>query len=405
MTVNETMGPQIKLTLARGLGTRAKPWKRAGLSPGAARAQAEACTSCRHVIPAVSYKQWWWGEPNEQVVRAGAATKTTKLANTMVMPSSLAEYLGQFGTKQMKMRERGHVAKGGGEGNTVLETETLETGNDGANTTRLREFPLQPHYIKPDVQRLPLCTDPTGLLLHVWVVDLDALEGCLYRSPDSIYSKILATSVRYKPKVFASQIWNAIAIAGTCCPLTTCRSFFITRFKTRLTRWPAQSPCSPFFIAQTDKGIKGSFQVFPPGSEAERRISFFAQLLTTALPDALLVDAKPDYNEKWENFVRDTKILAQESEMYDGTLRAAPSDERSSSELHNLPFYCIGFKSAAPELTLHTCFDGNTDKLERKLKHMAHRKFKFVVCMQRYSKFNKEEHENAEFSLRAYPEL
>ncbi|KAH9009512.1 1,3-beta-glucan synthase component-domain-containing protein [Lactarius deliciosus] len=90
-------------------------------------------------------------------------------------------------------------------------------------------------------------------------------------------------------------------------------------------------------------------------AEAERWISFFAQSLTTALPEALPVDTMPNYNEKilfslreiikesdintrvtlleypkqlhgleWENFVRDTKILAQESEMYDGALRAAP---------------------------------------------------------------------------------
>ena len=50
-------------------------------------------------------------------------------------------------------------------------------------------------------------------------------------------------------------------------------------------------------------------------------------------------------------------------------------------------------------------FGGNTDKLERELERMARRKFKFVVSMQRYSKFNKEEIENAEFLLRAYPDL
>jgi 1,3-beta-glucan synthase len=36
---------------------------------------------------------------------------------------------------------------------------------------------------------------------------------------------------------------------------------------------------------------------------------------------------------------------------------------------------------------------------------MARRKFEFIVSMQRYSKFNKEEHENAEFLLCAYSEL
>ena len=45
------------------------------------------------------------------------------------------------------------------------------------------------------------------------------------------------------------------------------------------------------------------------------------------------------------------------------------------------------------------------DKLKRELECMARRKFKFVVLMQCYSKFNKEEQENAEFLLRAYPDL
>ena len=55
---------------------------------------------------------------------------------------------------------------------------------------------------------------------------------------------------------------------------------------------------------------------------------------------------------EWENFVRDTKILAQESEIYNG---AFPGDEKGSSKFDDLPFYCIGFKSAAPEFTLCTC--------------------------------------------------
>ena len=42
-------------------------------------------------------------------------------------------------------------------------------------------------------------------------------------------------------------------------------------------------------------------------------------------------------------------------------------------------------------------FAGSSSKLERELESMVQRKFKFVVSMQRYSKFNKEEQENAEF--------
>lgn len=52
-----------------------------------------------------------------------------------------------------------------------------------------------------------------------------------------------------------------------------------------------------------NKGFRGEF--FPPGSEAERRIYFFAQSLTIDLPEPLPVDAMPTftvltphYNEK-----------------------------------------------------------------------------------------------------------
>ncbi len=143
---------------------------------------------------------------------------------------------------------------------------------------------------------------------------------------------------------------------------------------------------------------------------------------------------------EWDNFVKDTKILAEESAMFNGT---TPFNDEKQTKTDDLPFYFIGFKSAAPEFTLRTriwaslraqtlyrtvsgmmnyskaikllyrvenpevvqLFGGNTDKLERELERMARRKFKFVVSMQRYSKFNKEEQENAEFLLRAYPDL
>lgn len=219
------------------------------------------------------------------------------------------------------------------------------------------------------------------------------------------------------------------------------------------------------------QGIKTEF--FPPGSEAARRISFFAQSLTTAIPEPLAVDAMPTftvltphYSEKillslreiireedqntrvtlleylkqlhpveWDNFVRDTKILAEES---------ADLDEKGADKkTDDIPFYTIGFKSAAPEYTLRTriwaslraqtlyrtvsgfmnyskaikllyrvenpevvqLFGGNTERLERELERMARRKFRFVISMQRYSKFSKEEVENTEFLLRAYPDL
>ncbi|KAF8240488.1 1,3-beta-glucan synthase [Tricholoma matsutake] len=304
------------------------------------------------------------------------------------------------------------------------------------------------------------------------------------RLPKRIYSKLLATGdmeVKYKPKVLVSQIWNAIIISMYREHLLSIEHVQKLLYHQvdmgaggrRSLRAP------PFFISQGDKGFKGEF--FPRGSEAERRISFFAQSLTTDIPPPLPVDAMPTftvltphYSEKtllslreiireedqntrvtlleylkqlhpveWENFVKDTKILAEESAMFNGPNPFGNGDEKERAKADEIPFYFLGFKSAAPEFTLRTriwaslraqtlyrtvsgmmnyskaikllyrvenpevvqLFGGNTDKLERELERMARRKFKFVVSMQRYSKFNKEEHENAEFLLRAYPDL
>ncbi|KAJ8520405.1 hypothetical protein ONZ45_g2795 [Pleurotus djamor] len=296
------------------------------------------------------------------------------------------------------------------------------------------------------------------------------------RMPKRIYAKLLATGemeVKYKPKVLVSQIWNAVIISMY-------REHLLSiEHVQRLLYHQVDSPdgrrtlrAPPFFTNQDGAGFKGNF--FPIGGEAERRISFFASSLTTALPEPLPVDAMPTftvlvphYSEKillslreiireedqstrvtlleylkqlhpveWDNFVKDTKILAEESEGMDG----GSSMEKKTDDL---PFYCIGFKTSSPEYTLRTriwaslraqtlyrtvsgmmnyskaikllyrvenpdivqTFGGNTERLERELERMSRRKFKFVISMQRFSKFNKEEQENAEFLLRAYPDL
>jgi 1,3-beta-glucan synthase len=230
----------------------------------------------------------------------------------------------------------------------------------------------------------------------------------------------------------------------------------------------------PFFTNQGN--FKGNF--FPPGGEAERRLSYFASSLTTTLPEPLPVDAMPmftvltpHYSEKillslreiireedastrvtlleylkqlhpveWDNFVKDTKILAEET---DGDSGAMSFAEKQAHKSDDLPFYCVGFKTSSPEYTLRTriwaslraqtlyrtvsgmmnyakaikllyrvenpdivsMFGGNTERLERELERMSRRKFKFTISMQRFAKFNKEEQENAEFLLRAYPDL
>ena len=302
------------------------------------------------------------------------------------------------------------------------------------------------------------------------------------RLPKRIYSKVLATTdmeIKYKPKVLISQIWNAVVISmyrEHLLAIDHVQKLLYHQVPSeqegkRTLRAPT------FFVSQEDHSFKTEF--FPPSSEAERRISFFAQSLSTPMPEPLPVDNMPTfsvliphYSEKillslreiiredepysrvtmleylkqlhpheWDCFVKDTKILADETSQYNGDEKN--EKDTVKSKIDDLPFYCIGFKSAAPEYTLRTriwaslrsqtlyrtisgfmnysraikllyrvenpevvqMFGGNSDKLERELERMARRKFKIIVSMQRYAKFSPEERENTEFLLRAYPDL
>ncbi|KAF3911614.1 hypothetical protein AA313_de0200895 [Arthrobotrys entomopaga] len=303
------------------------------------------------------------------------------------------------------------------------------------------------------------------------------------RLPKRIYSKILATTdmeIKYKPKVLISQVWNAIVISmyrEHLLAIDHVQKLLYHQVPSeqegkRTLRAPT------FFVSQEDHSFKTEF--FPVQSEAERRISFFAQSLSTPIPEPVPVDNMPTftvliphYAEKillslreiireddpysrvtlleylkqlhpheWDCFVKDTKILADETSQMNNADEKGEKDT-ARSKIDDLPFYCIGFKSAAPEYTLRTriwaslrsqtlyrtisgfmnysraikllyrvenpevvqMFGGNTDKLERELERMARRKYKIVVSMQRYAKFKKEEMENTEFLLRAYPDL
>ncbi|XXH01182.1 hypothetical protein Hte_007536 [Hypoxylon texense] len=303
------------------------------------------------------------------------------------------------------------------------------------------------------------------------------------RLPKRIYSKILATTdmeIKYKPKVLISQVWNAIVISmyrEHLLAIDHVQKLLYHQVPSeqegkRTLRAPT------FFVSQEDHSFKTEF--FPSRSEAERRLSFFAQSLSTPIPEPLPVDNMPTftvliphYSEKilltlreiiredepysrvtqleylkqlhpheWDCFVKDTKILADETSQMNGDEEKSEKDT-AKSKIDDLPFYCIGFKSSAPEYTLRTriwaslrsqtlyrtisgfmnysraikllyrvenpevvqMFGGSSDKLERELERMARRKFKLVVSMQRFAKFKKEEMENAEFLLRAYPDL
>lgn len=249
-----------------------------------------------------------------------------------------------------------------------------------------------------------------------------------------------------------------------------------------------------FFVSQEDVAFKTEY--YPQKSEAGRRMQFFAQSLTTPMPESLPIPnmptftvMTPHYGEKiilslkeiireedknarmtlleylkqlhpfeWENFVKDTKVLADEEEpehqdeavtMKSHSNMSNVTDEKAERKhkIDDLPFYCVGFKSSSPEYTLRTriwaslrsqtlyrtitgfmnyqkaiqlLYRVETPELgggssqssfidngmsEAELEQMANRKFRFIVAMQRYTSFNAEEKESVEYILKAYPNL
>ncbi|CAH6719405.1 1,3-beta-glucan synthase component Fks3p [[Candida] jaroonii] len=146
-----------------------------------------------------------------------------------------------------------------------------------------------------------------------------------------------------------------------------------------------------FFIYQDDNTFKLN-DFFTPGKDAERRISFFAQSLSTPIPEPIPTTAMPGftvlvphYSEKillnlrniikedqgskvsvldylktlnkfdWDTFVQDTKILNARSSNRSGGEGA--EDEKLSifqDKYDELPFTYVGFKNSSYENTLRT---------------------------------------------------
>ncbi|KAI7851870.1 glycosyltransferase family 48 protein [Circinella umbellata] len=313
------------------------------------------------------------------------------------------------------------------------------------------------------------------------------------RLPKRIYAKMLAVSeleMRCKPRVLCSQIWNAFIIAMYRDHLLSpdhVAKLLYQQVPDISNKQQTSLEEPTFFVAQED--IAYETEYYPQQSEAERRMRFFAQSLTTPMPEPLPVPSMPTftvivphYSEKvlltlreiireedqntritlleylkrlhpfeWENFVKDTKVLADESidiplnrggdlSTYEEGKSVTDSERtRVHKDTDDLPFYCVGFKSSAPEYTLRTRIwaslrtqtlyrtvtgfmnydkaikllyrieqpDLFTDekKTDHDLDQMANRKFRLVLAMQRYADFNKEEKETVEILFKAYPNL
>ncbi|ORZ12773.1 1,3-beta-glucan synthase component-domain-containing protein [Absidia repens] len=331
------------------------------------------------------------------------------------------------------------------------------------------------------------------------------------RLPGNIYTKITATrelSTSPLRKLACCQMWNAIVISMYREHLLSINNLQCLMYKvysktndldddngnengTSLTRGLAVPA-----IFDLDNKIEKK-DCFPAYSEAERRLSFFAQSLSTDIPRPCSVQQMPTftvftphYAEKtllslreiireedtttrvtlleylkrlhpaeWSHFVKDTKFIAEEDDTESTEMITAGNTNHTTHPVTNkddLPFYCIGFKSSAPEYTLRTRVwaslraqtlyrtisgfmnyaralkilhriehpelssannndDGNNkgddggmdylDATEAHLDQLAQHKFRFLVAMQRYAKFDDEENANCEILLTEFPHL
>ncbi|ANB12845.1 1,3-beta-D-glucan synthase [Sugiyamaella lignohabitans] len=222
-----------------------------------------------------------------------------------------------------------------------------------------------------------------------------------------------------------------------------------------------------FFLSQEDQSFHSS--VFEAQSEAERRISFFAQSLATPIPETYPIENMPTftvliphYREKimlgirevirgddqdarislleylkqlhpleWDCFVEKTKE--------ENLIKAIglSNDNRKHQTGHSeIPFYCIGFKYAEDSevyktriwaseraQTLYRTVAGFTKYSEairllydvenksgvssclQNVEKVIDRKFRLLVSMQRYPEFNEDEREDTEQLLLNFPQL
>lgn len=237
----------------------------------------------------------------------------------------------------------------------------------------------------------------------IWTPWKDIYSRMLKR----IYHKILYTHEKhqgkYKTKHYVSQVWNSIIAGMYSEHLLPAEAVNALLFRYEFDSKGEKVLYEPhFFVSQEDTASRTVY--FEPHTEAERRMSFFAQSLCTPICEPCPIESMPTftvliphYGEKvmlslreiireedqhskitlleylkqlypseWEHFVRDSKGIAKSRTDTSGghvngnqtskSVATILNDEEdsSSAKLNDLPFYCIGFKQSTPEFTLRT---------------------------------------------------
>lgn len=212
--------------------------------------------------------------------------------------------------------------------------------------------------------------------------------------PQRIASKILTPSCTMhaseeSKKRMVSRIWNAVVISlyrEHLISIDHLEHLIYQISKSETEGSIIEEPL--FFLEKEDRdnlGLDGD-EMLSNGCEASRRLSFFAQSLSTPMPKPPNVQEMPSfsvliphyaetiilslhdiirrednrcnitlleylknlYSDEWHNFVRDTKLLSTEK---NEETEGKPSTEIDSGDLS---YYTVGFKTATPEYILRT---------------------------------------------------
>lgn len=252
------------------------------------------------------------------------------------------------------------------------------------------------------------CFFSIGLSFSLGTSILTPWKNIYSRLPKRIFSKLIATNqskMQSQPVMLVSQIWNAIIISLFREHLLD--SSHVNKLVYQKVQYyevenhnnvSLKSPS--FFVAEDDSTFK-STEYFVKNSEAQRRLSFFAQSLSTPINEPIPVEwmptftvLVPHYSEKilltltevikqkdpntkltlleylknlypheWECYVKDTKILAYAFGYLDKPQTHTEKTKNSETENNNfiqnniddLPFYSVGFNTSNKEFILRTC--------------------------------------------------
>lgn len=209
------------------------------------------------------------------------------------------------------------------------------------------------------------------------------------RLPKRLYSKLIAPSgdKRVKPKFLVSQIWNSIVISmyrEHLLSLEHIHKLLYRQIASETADGSAILKEPPFFVSYEDQSMKSA--LLYKQSEALRRITFFAQSLSTPMPEIGSINSMPcftvlipHYSEKillslkeiireddqfshvtlleylkqlhpteWSCFVKDTRLLAEEYDSEDDEVK------EEDKERNDIPYNTVGFKIPSPEYILRT---------------------------------------------------